>query len=311
MRRGLGVLALSLLPALGCFHAQFKTKPRVADVDGDPIVQMAPAQKLPSLENPSFSPWKRHTDPPAPWEPVLGFGDRGYPVGILDRYEVVNDGPSASPYVVARCPLAGVTAAYDRRVGGRTLTFVNSGALWRDTLVLKDLETGTLWTAATGRAIFGPLAGEELAAIPVVLATMNAFATTHPRARFLDTGEMSETPLSLSVYEVSPWQGVSGVRTEDPRYEPKAKLYSVSEGAEAVAFAEDDVKGKGCVETELAGAPLSIEWDPARDAPRAFREGGRREVAVVPMYWFALDRHFSTVRTLAPPSGPAGTEAAR
>ena len=294
----LGLLAA--LPAIACFHSQFQTKPRVAEVDGDPIVQMTGAEKLPSLAHPSFSLWKKHTDPPAPWEPVLGIGDRGYPLGLLDRYEVVNDGNPDSPYVVARCPLAGVAAVYDRRVDGRTLTFVNSGALWRDTLVLQDLETGTLWTAATGHALFGPLAGRSLEPIPAVLSTMNRFAAGHPRARYLDTGELSETPLSLSIYEASPWQGVSGIATEDRRREPKAKLYSVFDGAEAVAFAEDDLKGRGCVVVELAGAPVYLEWDPAADAPRAFRDGGTREVAVVPMFWFALDRHFTEVHTLAP-----------
>ena len=292
--------ALAALLAIGCFHSQFRTKPRVGEVDGDPIVQMTAAEKLPSLAHPSFSLWKRHTDPPAPWEPVLGVGDRGYPLGLLDRYEVVNDRVADSPYVVARCPLAGVAAVYDRRVDGRTLTFVNSGALWRDTLVLQDLETGTLWTAATGRALWGSLAGERLEPIPAVLSTMNAFAAAHPRGRYLDTGELSETPLPLSIYEASPWQGVSGIVTEDRRREPKDKLYSVGDGAEALAFAEDDVKGRGCVVAELGGAPVYLEWDPAADAPRAFRDGGTREIAVVPMFWFALDRHFATVHTLAP-----------
>ena len=37
------------------------------------------------------------------------------------------------------------------------------------------------------------------------------------------------------------------------------------------------------------------------DAPSACRPsegGGFEEVAVIPIYWFALDRHFQTVRTL-------------
>ncbi|HEY7112469.1 MAG TPA: DUF3179 domain-containing (seleno)protein [Thermoanaerobaculia bacterium] len=290
------------LAAGACFHAQYQTKPAVAVVEGDPIVQMAPPAALPSLDNPSYSLWKAHTDPPAPWEPVVGIAGRGYPLGLLDRYEVVNDDSLAShtPYVVTRCPLAGLAAVYDRRIGGRTLTFINSGALWRDTLVLEDRETGTLWTAATGEALYGPLQGERLTAIPATIATMNSYAEANPRARYLDTGELTETSISMALYNSSGWQGFSGFRTRDARFDPKAKVYSISEGTEALAFVEEDVKGRGCVAAFLAGRPVLVEWDAERDAPRAFRGSadGSVEIAVVPMYWFALDRHFETVRTL-------------
>jgi len=294
-------IAAAILPlAAGCFHAQYQTKPAVAVVDGDPIVQMAPPAALPSLDGPAYSLWKAHTDPPAPWEPVVGIAGRGYPLGLLDRYEVVNDVSARAPYVVARCPLAGLAAVYDRRVGGRTLTFINSGALWRDTLVLEDRETGTLWTAATGEALYGPLQGERLTPIPATNATMNAFAESNPRARYLDTGELTEAPISMSLYDSSGWQGFSGFQTKDRRFEPKAKVYSISDGNEAVAFVEEDLKGRGCVTAELGGRLVLLEWDVARDAPRAFRgpSDGSAEIAVVPMYWFAIDRHFETVRTL-------------
>ena len=299
-RSRLAISALLALAAGACFHAQYLSKPAVAVVEGDPIVQMAPPAALPSLDNPPYSLWKAHTDPPAPWEPVVAVAGRGYPLGLLDRYEVVNDEASRGPYVVARCPLAGLAAVYDRRVDGRTLTFINSGALWRDTLVLEDRETGTLWTAATGEALYGPLRGERLTPIPATLATMNAFSEANPRARYLDTGELTETSISMALYNTSGWQGFSGYRTRDTRFEPKAKVYSVSDGTEALAFVEGDVKGRGCVAAFLAGRPVFVEWDPGRDAPRAFRgpSDGSAELAVVPMYWFALDRHFETVRTL-------------
>ncbi len=295
----------SVLLSLGCFGSAALSRPPVAVVDGDPIIQMTPPDRLPALDNPHLTVLKQHTDPPAPWEPVVGIplerASRTYPLGLLDRYEVVNDRAEGLDYVVTRCPLAQIAAVYDRRIAGRTLTFVNSGALWRDTLVIQDRETGTLWTVATGRALYGPLEGECLHPIPAVLATSRAWSEAYPDARYLDTGELSETPLNLSLYAASSWQGVSGLKTADRRYEPKAKLYSVADGGEALAFTEDDLKGSGCVETELGGRIILLEWDAGNDAPRAYRTERERteELAVVPMYWFALDRHFETVRTLA------------
>jgi len=289
----------------GCFTSGAQAGKEIAVVDGDPIVQMTPAEKLPALDHPYLTTLSRHTDPPAPWEPVVGIplerASRSYPLGLLDRYEVVNDRADGLDYVVTRCPLAQVAAVYDRRVGGQTLTFVNSGALWRDTLVIQDRETGTLWTVATGRALYGPLQGESLRPIPAVLATARAWKESYPDARYLDTGETSETPLTLSLYAVSSWQGLGTHKTSDKRFEPKATLYSVSVGSEALAFTEDDLKGLGCIAAWLGGRAIRLEWDAGNDCPRAYggEEGLAEELAVVPMYWFALDRHFETVRTLA------------
>ncbi len=308
--------AATLAPALfasGCFHSRFRAAPRVAVVDGDPIVQMTEPGKLPSLDEPRLVPIEKHTDPPPPSQPVLGLTiggeQRGYPVGLLETYEVVNDRAADLDYVVARCALTEITAVYDRRVAGRVLTFINSGALWRDTLVLQDRETGTFWTAATGEGLHGPLAGERLRAVPASHSRSGAFRRANPDARYLDTGDSTGTPAALALYAASPWQGVSGIATTDRRYDPKARLFCVADGSEALAFLADDLKRLGRVEETLAGRPIVLEWDSRDESPTACRpepSGASEEVAVLPIYWFALDRHFATVRTLSDPGARAG-----
>ena len=42
-------------------------------------------------------------------------------------------------------------------MNGKELTFMVSGMLWRDSLVMQDRETETLWSHVTGEAIRGPL----------------------------------------------------------------------------------------------------------------------------------------------------------
>jgi len=305
-RRARGSAALVLAAAsAACLSSQYKSKPRVAVVDGDPIVQMSDPSKFPSLFEPKFATEAGHTNPPPPSARLIALvtreGPRAYPVGLLDRFEIVNDGDGTSDWVVARCPIVGTVAIFDRRLDGRTLTFENSAALWRDTSVMKDRETGTLWSAATGQGLFGPLAGRRLTLVPAFLAGMQVWSREYPASVYLDAGASTSEPLTMKIYGASPWQGVSGSTTEDRRYKPKSEVFTVADGSEAFAFSGADLKARGRMEGSLKGRPLVLTWDSGRDSPRAFRpgpDGGEgEEMAIVPMYWFAVPRHFSIVRT--------------
>lgn len=307
---------LVLAAAIGsaaCYTSQYKTKPRVAVVDGDPIVQMSEPSRFPSIFDPKFSTEKDHSNPPPPSARLIALvtktGPRAYPVGLLDRFEVVNDGDGSGEWVVARCPIVGTVAIFDRRVDGRTLTFENAGALWRDTSVMKDRETGTLWSSATGQGIFGPLAGQHLALVPAFLSGMLAWSGSYPASVYLDAGTSTSPPLTMKIYGASSWQGVSGATTEDRRYKSKSEVFTVADGHEAFAVSGAELKARGRIEASLADRRLVLTWDTLRDAPRAFRPGpageASEELAVVPMYWFAVPRHFSVVRT--PGKDTAGT----
>lgn len=296
------ILAASVL-AWACFARQYRENPRVDVVDGDPLVQMKPASKFQSVTRPQMVPADRQSDPPAALERVLGlsFGTapRAYPIGLLDRYEVVNDEVPALPYVVARCALTGIVAVYDRRVDGRALEFENSGALWRDTLVLRDRETGTYWTAATGVGLSGPLAGQRLARVPAVVAFEADWARVHRDSLYCEMAKATSVPVTMRIYGASAMEGVSGQKTTDSRYESKREVFTLSDGGEAVAFTAEEIERVGAVNVQLGERTIRIKWDSDLVAPRAYEEEPqRRELALVPMYWFAVPRNFRTVQTL-------------
>jgi len=306
-----GALGAGALLSAACFSHDHRTKPRVAVVDGDPIVQMAPEGKFSSLTDPRLVPLKQHTDPPFRNERVVGVTlaepVRMYPIGLLDDFEVVNDEAGGTPYVVARCALTDLSTILDRRVAGRTLTFENSGALWKDMLVLRDKETGTYWTPATGRALSGPLAGESLTVLPSTMTTAEAWRELYPATVCLDTGDLSAVPLRLRLYAMSPWEGVSGEKTKDTRFKPKEEVFYVAGANEALAFTAAEIRQKKSVAATLEGLALTIDWDGAARTPRAWRQivAAKQELPVVPIYWFALLEQFPTVRTIkdSPPSG--------
>jgi Protein of unknown function (DUF3179) len=303
LRPGRPALSAVIALATGCFAHQYRHNPRIAIVDGDPIVQIKPRGELPSVDRARLVPAERHSDLPDEFDRVIGlvFGSeaRAYPVGLLDKFEVVNDTAGGLPFVVVRCALTEVAAVYERRVDDRMLTFENSGALWRDTLVLQDRETGTYWTAATGRALAGPLFGKVLTGLPAAVTRTANWQKLHPESVYLDLDRSTMVSLPLRLYEASPAQGFSGARTSDRRYRPKEIVAVVGREREAIAFRAAELRRLRRLERSIDGLSVLIEWDAALEIPRAYSRGAdRHEIPVVPMYWFAVDRHFERVWTL-------------
>ena len=299
-----GALAASL--AVSCAGGGYAGKPSIAVADGDPIVQLEKAGRPPSLVAPVLVPLSKHTDPPFRRERVVGvsLGEpaRMYPIGLLDGYAAVNDEAEGVPLAVVRDPMTDLAVVLDRRAGGRTLTLEGAGAVWRGVRVLRDRETGTYWAPATGRALTGPLAGETLALIPAPVTTAEAWRELHPATVCLETGELTAVSLRLRLYASSNEEGVSGKKTTDRRFPPKESVFVLAAGSDAVAFSAAGVREKKSVAATLAGGAVTIEWDGAVRAPRAWRQvvAARQELPVVPLYWFAVLEQFPGVRTLAP-----------
>jgi hypothetical protein len=89
---------------------------------------------------------------------------KAYPLELLARKGVIQDEVGGVPVVVARVASAEAVVVFDRRVGGRTLTFEAPTAEGR----MKDVETGSQWAALRGVAVDGPLRGKTLTRLPHV-----------------------------------------------------------------------------------------------------------------------------------------------
>ncbi len=99
-------------------------------------------------------------------EPVLGIiiegESRAYSVYLLNHHEIVNDKIGNKAFVVTWCPLANLAVVYDREVDGKEYTFGVSGKLLKNTLVMFDYETNSLWTIVNGEAVQGKLVGTKM-----------------------------------------------------------------------------------------------------------------------------------------------------
>ena len=74
---------------------------------------------------------------------------------------------------------------YVRRVDKQPLTLIVSGRLWRNGLVMQDLETRSYWSHITGVGLLGRHKGRSLSTIPVVQTTWSDWHRTHPETKLL------------------------------------------------------------------------------------------------------------------------------
>ena len=116
---------------------------------------------------------------------VLGYiADDGqayaYPTNILNFHEIVNDTLGGRPVLISYCPLCRSEVVYDRRVGGRVLSFGNTRPLYQSDRVMFDRETNSYWFQVPGAAIVRPLTGERLTALPSGMAPWAVWRADHP-----------------------------------------------------------------------------------------------------------------------------------
>jgi hypothetical protein len=113
---------------------------------------------------------------------VVGGEARAYPLSLLwgENAHTVNDHLGGAPIAVALCPLAGASAAFDRRRGREVVEIGHMSETRLDTLVLYDSRSRSHWGLLSGEAFEGPLAGQRLERFPSLLTTWSRWRDLHP-----------------------------------------------------------------------------------------------------------------------------------
>ncbi|WP_418593786.1 DUF3179 domain-containing protein [Ponticoccus sp. (in: a-proteobacteria)] len=144
-----------------------------------------PRDGIPALSDPQFIEVPAESRI-APGEPVIaveiaGQRPRAYPIRYLIWHEIVNDQIGPIPVAVTFCPLCNSALTFDRRLGGRVLSFGVSGKLRNSDMIMYDRETQSWWQQAVGTGIVGQMAGEGLELLPSWMESWEAFAARHPQ----------------------------------------------------------------------------------------------------------------------------------
>ncbi len=131
-----------------------------------------PRDGIPPIDDPSFKP-VAEIEALGPKEPVIGVSINGYarayPLRILMRHEIVNDGLGGVPTSVTFCPFCNAAMVFHRRVGDKVLDFETMGKLRNSDLVIWDRQTESWRQQFLGETIVGEMTGTRLKALPARL----------------------------------------------------------------------------------------------------------------------------------------------
>lgn len=260
--------------------------PPAPPIDTAEIIQVLPQDEIPAIMEPGFMSARSIEEQMSLEERVLGVvinGDaRAYPINVLSAHEIVNDVVGGEPVAVTWCPLCYTGLVFSRRIEGLEdeLTFGVSGKLLRDTLIMYDTDSGSMWSQLYGAAIEGEHAGRSL----------NYFPSTHTewrvwREQYPDTQVLSKDSnckgIDCRTYASDPYASYYAAEVEGlvnrqlPRqYQlggPKTRVFGIVVGDHARAYPLEALSRTSLVNDDLGGVPVLIWFDSASETGAAYR----------------------------------------
>lgn len=178
---------------------------------------------------------------------------RAYPLNMLSRpdHHVLDDTLGRQPIAVTWCGLCQSPMVYSRRLARRTLTLFVSGGLHGENMVIKDVETGSVWPQMLGEATSGPLAGESLEQIPSVWTDWKTWRTEHPQTSVVKISQTVDYYRHDPAGSSSGWEG---------RYFSNLQ-WGFVRGKKAMSWPLKELARHPAVNDSFAGLPLVIVFD--------------------------------------------------
>ncbi len=113
-----------------------------------------------------------------------------------------------------------------------------SGKLWRNSMIMQDRETRTLWSHITGRAMEGQLLGQQLAAIPSVQTNWADWLARHPETKVLKKGAEIRSSRYQQYFDDEEKNGMFRAMWLQERMLGKTLVHGVTGGPHALAVTD-------------------------------------------------------------------------
>ncbi len=155
-------------------------------------------------------------------------------------------------------------------VDGKPIRFGVSGRLWRDSLVMFDRETFSLWSQVLGAGVAGPMAGRELDEIPSQLTTWGEWKQRHPGTLALVKPSRVRGSNYEAYHQDPRTIGVVGRRHSDHRLPGKALVLGLERDDRFAAVPLSLLAQVPVLNTRALDLPLAVFSPPGGSAAMAF-----------------------------------------
>lgn len=140
----------------------------------------------------------------------------------------------------------------------KTLTLIVSGALWRNSMIMMDEQTGSYWSHVTGKCLKGKLKGNELKTISSVHTTWADWYKEHPQTKVLKKSK-EITSSHYEKYFTDPDRtGIFRANYIMNRMPGKTLVYGLSRGTNHLAITKEKVFLEKMIQTDLAKEKIII-----------------------------------------------------
>ena len=147
---------------------------------------------------------------------------------------------------------------YAREVADTTLTLIVSGKLWRNSLIMMDEQTGTLWSHVTGEAMDGELAGSHLEDLPVVQTTWSWWKDRFPETLVLKKDAQIKSSRYERYFKDHDRAGMFAVEWLKERMPAKTKVHGVVRGPFALAVTDEKLVPRALFNAEVGEESVVI-----------------------------------------------------
>ena len=143
--------------------------------------------------------------------------------------------------------------------------------MWRDCLVIQDIETKSLWSAVTGECISGKLEGKSLRLFPSALTTYDEFKKQYPHGKLLAKADKGPPKSPYDTYLADESQlGTFGRVDNFERLKGKDIVFGLRLDRKQVAISQGYLSEKQFAVLEQFSPPVVVTYDTASYSVAAF-----------------------------------------